>query len=216
MEAQAMPGQGHPYFPQDAIIAGYTHNSTPIPIILVSFGAIIASFVLGCITLAKWHNSTLKRADQLTIGWFALCKYLPPPSHLIYSLTNPTRRIPPLLLRRSLPLSSSLPHRSLTPSPIRLLRPPPRDPPRLPIPLRPTLEGIRPLRLTLPNLGPLHALHRDPHNRSPAPPHSPLPPQSPFLSVSQLTIFLLVIQDNMGPPLPAHRPPHCHQQQQTR
>lgn len=63
----------HPYFPQDAVVPGYAPNNTPLPVILAAFGAIVGAFVLGSVTLAKWSNPALKRAEQLTIGWFALC-----------------------------------------------------------------------------------------------------------------------------------------------
>ncbi|KAK4239769.1 Emopamil-binding protein [Achaetomium macrosporum] len=70
------PPHGHPYFPRDAIIPGYVPNSTALPFILGAFGAIVGIFVLACITLAKRYSPTLRRADQLTIGWFALCGFL--------------------------------------------------------------------------------------------------------------------------------------------
>lgn len=76
MEKDTMAGRhDHPYYPQDALIPGYSPNSTPLPVILASFGGIIGVVVLGCVRLAKWYSPALKRADQLTIGWFALCEY---------------------------------------------------------------------------------------------------------------------------------------------
>ncbi|KAL2169649.1 hypothetical protein VTG60DRAFT_5788 [Thermothelomyces hinnuleus] len=68
--------QGHPYFPQDAAIPGYAPNSTALPAILGSFGFIIGAFVSACVVLARWHSPALKRSDQLTIAWFALCGFL--------------------------------------------------------------------------------------------------------------------------------------------
>ncbi|KAL2156221.1 hypothetical protein VTH82DRAFT_966 [Thermothelomyces myriococcoides] len=68
--------QGHPYFPQDAPIPGYVPNSTPLLVILGYFGFIIGAFVSACVTLARWHNPVLKRSNQLTIAWFALCGFL--------------------------------------------------------------------------------------------------------------------------------------------
>ncbi|KAK3302221.1 Emopamil-binding protein [Chaetomium strumarium] len=70
------PSQGHPYFPQDAVIPGYVLNTTGLPLILSAFGAVVGVFVLGCIALSKQYNPTLRRADQLTVGWFALCGFL--------------------------------------------------------------------------------------------------------------------------------------------
>jgi cholestenol delta-isomerase len=67
--------QGHPYFPQDAIIPGYAPNTTPLLNILAAFGGIIGVFVLGSVTLATWYSPALKRADQLTVAWFALCAF---------------------------------------------------------------------------------------------------------------------------------------------
>lgn len=75
MADQTMPGQ-HPYFPPHAIVPRYTPNSSPLLVILAAFGGVVGTFVLGSITLAKWHNPGLKRRDQLTIGWFALCECL--------------------------------------------------------------------------------------------------------------------------------------------
>jgi hypothetical protein len=69
--------QSHPYFPQDAIIPGYAPNSSPLLAILGAFGGIVGAFVLGCVTLAKWYSPGLKRADQLTVAWFALCECAP-------------------------------------------------------------------------------------------------------------------------------------------
>jgi cholestenol delta-isomerase len=74
MQNHAGSGQGHPYFPQDAIIPGYAPNSSPLLAILGAFGGIVGTFVLGCVTLARWYSSGLKRADQLTVAWFALCE----------------------------------------------------------------------------------------------------------------------------------------------
>lgn len=66
----------HPYFPQDSVIPGYEPNSAPLPLILGAMGGIVGAFTLGCVRLATWYNPGLKRADQLTIGWFALCELL--------------------------------------------------------------------------------------------------------------------------------------------
>lgn len=67
-------GQGHPYFPPDAVVPGYAPNQHPLLVILGGFGGIIGAFVLACVTLARWHNPALKREDQLTVAWFALCE----------------------------------------------------------------------------------------------------------------------------------------------
>ncbi|KAK3906655.1 Emopamil-binding protein [Staphylotrichum tortipilum] len=69
-------GQLHPYFPADAVIPGYAPNTTPLPVILVVFGGLIGAFVLACVGLARRFNPGLKRAEQLTIAWFALCGFL--------------------------------------------------------------------------------------------------------------------------------------------
>ncbi|GAB1320433.1 hypothetical protein MFIFM68171_10643 [Madurella fahalii] len=68
--------QGHPYYPQDSVIPGYAPNSTPIPVIIGAFGGIVGVFTLACVSLAKWYSPGLKRAEQLTIGWFTLCGFL--------------------------------------------------------------------------------------------------------------------------------------------
>jgi len=66
--------QSHPYFPQDAVVSGYAPNSSPLPVILGTFGLLIGVFLSTCVALAKWHSPAIKRADQLTVAWFALCE----------------------------------------------------------------------------------------------------------------------------------------------
>ncbi|KAK4115337.1 Emopamil-binding protein [Canariomyces notabilis] len=68
--------QSHPYFPQDSAVPGYVPNSAPLLVITGAFGGIIAVFLLGCISLARWCNPALKKAEQLAIGWFVLCGFL--------------------------------------------------------------------------------------------------------------------------------------------
>ncbi|KAL2201206.1 Emopamil-binding protein [Corynascus similis CBS 632.67] len=68
--------QSHPYFPQDAVVPGYTPNSSPLPVILGTFGLLIGVFLSTCVALAKRHSPAIKRADQLTVAWFALCGFL--------------------------------------------------------------------------------------------------------------------------------------------
>jgi cholestenol delta-isomerase len=75
MLGETMPNkQSHPYFPQDSAISGYVPNNAPLLAITGAFGGIIAVFLLGCISLARWYNPALKKAEQLAIGWFVLCK----------------------------------------------------------------------------------------------------------------------------------------------
>jgi hypothetical protein len=107
MDGDMAAGQGHPYFPQDAVIPGYAPNSSPLPVILGSFGGIIGAFVLACVTLATWYSPALKRADQLTVAWFALCELtimsLPPAEIPLTQPVHGARRLPPPLLRKYLP-----------------------------------------------------------------------------------------------------------------
>ncbi len=67
-------GNPHPYFPPDAVIPGYAPNTTPLPVILAAFGGLIGAFVSGSVALARRYNPGLKRPEQLTIAWFALCE----------------------------------------------------------------------------------------------------------------------------------------------
>ena len=91
-------GPSHPYFPQDAVIPGYTPNTMSIPVILGAFNAFAGTSVVGSVALAKWSNPSLKRADLFVVGWFALCQCGPLrfPSHSTNLST--TRRIPAHLL----------------------------------------------------------------------------------------------------------------------
>ena len=111
-------GPSHPYFPQDAVIPGYTPNTMSIPVILGAFNAFAGTSVVGSVALAKWSNPSLKRADLFVVGWFALCEYLRPLRFTSYSTNrSTTRRIPAYLFRRSHPSHLPLPiHPLLTPT----------------------------------------------------------------------------------------------------
>lgn len=67
-------GATHPYFPQDVALAKYTANVTPLPVLLGSFGGIIATVVTASLVLAKRIRPGLQFPEQLTLCWFVLCK----------------------------------------------------------------------------------------------------------------------------------------------
>jgi len=74
----------HPYYPQDAAIPGYQPNATPVPVLIGSFGALLAFLVGGALALARWSVASaggrakrrrfLSTAEQLLIAWFVLCR----------------------------------------------------------------------------------------------------------------------------------------------
>jgi cholestenol delta-isomerase len=74
MDGDMAAGQGHPYFPQEAVIPGYAPNTIPLPVILGIFGTFTGAFVLGCVMIATGYSPALKRADRLTVAWFTLCE----------------------------------------------------------------------------------------------------------------------------------------------
>jgi hypothetical protein len=118
--------------------------------------------VLGCVALAERHNSSaLKKAEQLTVAWFSLCESPSLHTWLSRLLTllqadSFTSFSKVSLNQRHAP-SMNLPNHSR-----RVFHLQPRQHHLVPVPLRTALEGIRPLRLALHDLGSLHALHRDP------------------------------------------------------
>jgi cholestenol delta-isomerase len=63
----------HAYFPQDIQIPTYIPNKTPIPVLLLSFGSILAICVLANLFLAR-HARKLSTYDQLNFCWFTLCQ----------------------------------------------------------------------------------------------------------------------------------------------
>ncbi|KAK3942988.1 putative 3-beta-hydroxysteroid-Delta(8),Delta(7)-isomerase [Diplogelasinospora grovesii] len=67
-----------PYYPPHVAIPHYEPNTTPLPKLLVQFGAIIAVPVLSLLAGARQRNPALKNSisAQLTFCWFALCGFL--------------------------------------------------------------------------------------------------------------------------------------------
>jgi len=64
----------HPYFPQDVEMETYSPNATPLPVLLGSFGGIIAMVLAASLMLAKRIQPGLQVAEQLTLCWFLLSK----------------------------------------------------------------------------------------------------------------------------------------------
>lgn len=64
----------HPYFPRDVEMETYSPNATPLPVLLGSFGGIIAVVLAASLILAKRIRPGLQVAEQLTLCWFVLSK----------------------------------------------------------------------------------------------------------------------------------------------
>ena len=63
----------HPYYPHDVPLPHYQPNSTPLPLLLGSFGSLLAVIVTSSLLLATRARRGLTRSDQALIGWFVLC-----------------------------------------------------------------------------------------------------------------------------------------------
>ncbi|KAL0930934.1 ebp domain-containing protein [Colletotrichum truncatum] len=66
----------HPYYPIVAPLWHYTVNQTPVAMLLIAFGGILALCVSMAVVSAKRALPSLSKADQLTVAWFALCGFL--------------------------------------------------------------------------------------------------------------------------------------------
>lgn len=66
----------HPYFPTDAVIAGYAANEAPLSTILIKFSLRVGAVLLSSIALSRQLNPRLRLADLLAVSWFFLNGYL--------------------------------------------------------------------------------------------------------------------------------------------
>ncbi|KAF4457630.1 putative emopamil-binding protein (phenylalkylamine Ca2+ antagonist binding protein) [Fusarium austroafricanum] len=87
----------HPYFPVDAVIPGYTPNSTPVVELISTFGAIVGAVVGVTIWQTTRPPKPIRLIDQFAAAWFALCGFL----HIFFEGYY-------LLYRHQLPSMSSL------------------------------------------------------------------------------------------------------------
>ncbi|RKU42267.1 hypothetical protein DL546_005059 [Coniochaeta pulveracea] len=71
-----MTASTHPYYPEDASIPSFAPNTAPIPVLLGTFGGLIAVVVLTSLSIAKRLDSRLSTYDQLVFCWFVLCGFL--------------------------------------------------------------------------------------------------------------------------------------------
>lgn len=62
----------HPYYPQNVDLGNYSANTTPLPILLGSFGGIITIVLAASLALAKRVRPGIQLSDQLALCWFAL------------------------------------------------------------------------------------------------------------------------------------------------
>ncbi|KAM3502389.1 hypothetical protein MY11210_009084 [Beauveria gryllotalpidicola] len=62
----------HPYYPLDAVLAGYQPNAVALPTVLALFGSLAAAVVL--VAYAAAARQSLE--DRLAAAWFALCAFL--------------------------------------------------------------------------------------------------------------------------------------------
>lgn len=62
----------HPYFPTDAVIAGYAANEAPLSTILIKFSLRVGAVLLSSIALSRQLNPRLRLADLLAVSWFFL------------------------------------------------------------------------------------------------------------------------------------------------
>ena len=63
----------HPYYPMDALIAGYSPNEAPVVTLLIV--ASVSSLVLlgATWTLVSLAKRSLRHGDRIAILWFVLC-----------------------------------------------------------------------------------------------------------------------------------------------
>nr|XP_036578256.1 ebp domain-containing protein [Colletotrichum truncatum]KAF6785457.1 ebp domain-containing protein [Colletotrichum truncatum] len=66
----------HPYYPIVAPLWHYTVNQTPVAMLLIAFGGILALCVSMAVVSAKRALPSLSKADQLTVAWFALSYFI--------------------------------------------------------------------------------------------------------------------------------------------
>ncbi|GKT53904.1 emopamil binding protein [Colletotrichum tofieldiae] len=66
----------HPYYPMNAELPHYTANETPLPKLLVTFAATIASVVVVTVMVARRIHPNMITSDQLIVAWFALCYFI--------------------------------------------------------------------------------------------------------------------------------------------
>lgn len=66
----------HPYYPVDAVLAGYEPNAVALPTVLALFGSLAGAVVLVAYATAA-RQPGLRSLDRFAAAWFALCKCLP-------------------------------------------------------------------------------------------------------------------------------------------
>lgn len=68
----------HPYYPPNAPLDHFAANETPMEVLLLLFGGILAVVLSAAIFAAKTGarkaHVELTKADKLNVAWFALCK----------------------------------------------------------------------------------------------------------------------------------------------
>lgn len=94
----------HPYYPQNVAIPKYEPNESPLHVLLVSFGLLLAVVLGSSLWISKKLNPNLTFRDKFLIGWFVQCELLrlcPKPfTSVLMNYNHNYRRISPLFLRR--------------------------------------------------------------------------------------------------------------------
>lgn len=64
----------HPYYPVDAVIAGYEANDASLSMLLGLFGGITGLVLYLAFSMASRQGISLRSLDGFAAMWFSLCK----------------------------------------------------------------------------------------------------------------------------------------------
>lgn len=67
-------GDGHPYYPLDAVISDYLPNEWSVPALLVTFATACTAIFSITYALLKILQPQIAPSERLTIMWFVLCR----------------------------------------------------------------------------------------------------------------------------------------------
>ncbi|KAF4974907.1 hypothetical protein FZEAL_8237 [Fusarium zealandicum] len=70
------PVLGHPYFPTDAVIAGYVANDKDVTELMLVFGAVTGAVIGTALWQTTLSRRPLRPVDRFAAAWFALCAFL--------------------------------------------------------------------------------------------------------------------------------------------
>lgn len=142
----------HPYFPPDAEIPHYIPNATSVHELLVRFASLLCITIFTALWLATRFNSQMRSSDKFIFGWFVLCKSIDSlfvlgldPSaneneggslHCFFEGTGPSLNSHHGSVQEVSDTIFAMQ---------RIFRPKPRQTRKLARPLRPAVEGVRPV-----------------------------------------------------------------------